>query len=220
MAHMSDASAKKRPPLGLFELFRPFRAPCVKRLAAITRLESSPLAGPVKEKYFRVRLRYQPFNGVRVRNSFQPQLFGRLRDGSGGTVIRCYFTLHPMVMGILVFWCCAAAVAAVMAHNWSILAILLFPLMLVFAGAAVSWGERELIMQWVGAPSARTPSECGPESRPESPPLRHQPTFPGRLFAGVGFSNRGSAPVVRSSSAQPSSSMRSTQAASAPISSR
>jgi hypothetical protein len=152
MSHMSDTIAKKRPPFGLFELFSPFpRAECVTRLAAITRLESSPLVGPVKKKYFRVCLRYQSFDGVRARNSFQPQLFGMLRDGDGGTIIRCYFALHPMVMGILVFWCCGVALAAIMAHDWRILAILLIALILAFVGSAVAWGERELIMYWLGA---------------------------------------------------------------------
>jgi hypothetical protein len=125
-------------------LFSPLpRAECVARIAAIARNESSPLIGSVKEKYFRVGWRYQPLCGLRFRNSFKPYLFGKVREFDGGTMIRCHFTLDPLVLVFTCFFAFGAAVAVMAMHDWTFISALLF--ILVF-GSAVSWGERELIM--------------------------------------------------------------------------
>ena len=125
-------------------LFSPLgRAECVARIAATTRYETSDLVGSVQHGYFRVGWRYQPSRGLNVRNSFKPYLFGKLRDFDGGTIIRCHFTLDRLVLAVTCLFALGAAAAAIVAHNWSFVAVLLF--LLVF-GSAISWGERELIM--------------------------------------------------------------------------
>lgn len=149
---MSNTIAKKWPTVGFFDLFSPLPpAECVARLNAITRYEPSPIEGSVKKDNFRICLRYQPWGGVQARNSFQPYLSGKLRDLDGGTIIHCHFTLHPLVIGLLVFMCCFAVVVVIMSHDWRFISILLVPIIFVSVGSAVSWTERELIMSRLGS---------------------------------------------------------------------
>jgi hypothetical protein len=136
--------AQKRKLLfGQFTLISPLTvADCASRLMATTRNESLSLFGSAKENHFRVAWRYQP-TMVRVRNSFKPYLFGKLQSFDGGTRVRCHFTLHPLVMGVLIWIACMGGVGVVMLHNWS---LVLFPLVIVLAGVALSWAERELLV--------------------------------------------------------------------------
>jgi hypothetical protein len=149
---MSDTLGKKWPPFGLFELFSPLpHVECVARLVAITRDASSPLEGSVRERYFRVCWRYQPVGLSRVRNSFQPYLFGRFRGLDGGTIIRCHFTLHPIVIWALAITGCVGIAGVAIAHDWRFTSVPLMGLILASAGSAVSWVEREFIMYRLGA---------------------------------------------------------------------
>jgi hypothetical protein len=124
------------------------RSECAARIAAITRYGSSPLIGSVKEKYFRVGWRYQPWSGLHTRNSFKPYLFGKFREFAGGTIIRCHFSLHPLVLVFTCFFAVGAAVAAIVGHDLSFISVLVLLLVL---GSAVSWGERELIIDRLAA---------------------------------------------------------------------
>jgi hypothetical protein len=134
---------KRKLLFGQFTLISPLTvAECASRLMATTRDERSSLFGAAKENYFRVAWRYQP-TVVRVRNSFRPYLFGKLESFDGGTLVRCHFTLHPLVMAVLLWIAGMGGVGVIMLHNWI---LVLFPRVIVLAGVALSWGERELLV--------------------------------------------------------------------------
>jgi hypothetical protein len=140
---MSELIPKQKLAFGQFTLVSPLTpAECVSRLAAKIRNERSSLSGSAKNNYFRVAWRYQP-TMVRVRNSFTPYLFGKLEGFDGGTAVRCHFTLHPLVMGILIGVVCMGAIAVVMLHDWTFIAMVF---LILLAGLGLSWGERELLV--------------------------------------------------------------------------
>ena len=145
---MLDLIPKQKLLLGQFRLVSPLTpAECASRLRATMGNEKTSLFGSVGRDYFRIAWRYQP-GMVHVRNSFRPYLFGRLQAFDGGTIVRCHFTLHPLILGLLIFILCMGGVAVVALQNWT---FVVFPLLLLLAGFAVSWGERELIVFDVAA---------------------------------------------------------------------
>jgi len=81
-------------------------------------------------------------------NSFKPYLFGRLFHSSGGTIVRCHFTFHPIVMGAFLWILCMGIVAAITVHVWT---FVLVPLVILLVGSGISWGERELLVQDVAS---------------------------------------------------------------------
>ncbi len=117
-------------------------AECGSRLEAAIRNERSSLWGSANERSFRVAWRYQP-GAVYARNSFKPYLFGRFQSTGRGTVVRCHFTLHPLVLALLVFIACIGAAAVVALHTWT---FVVAPVAIVTLGVVVSWGERELLL--------------------------------------------------------------------------
>jgi hypothetical protein len=128
---MPELLPKQKLAFGQFTLVSPLTpAECVSRLTAMIRKEGSSLSGSAKKNCFRIAWRYQP-TMVRVRNSFTPYL------------IRCHFTLHPMVMGILIGVACMGVIAAVMLHDWMLISMVF---LILLAGLGFSWGERELLV--------------------------------------------------------------------------
>jgi hypothetical protein len=142
-AHMSDLIPKRKLAFGSFLLVSPLTsAECASRLTAMIQNPRSSLSGFAREKCFRVAWQYQP-TAVFVRNSFKPYLFGKLQGFDGGTRVLCHFTLHPLVIGVLICVACMGAAGVVMLHNWT---LILVPLVILLAGLGLSWGERELLV--------------------------------------------------------------------------
>jgi hypothetical protein len=140
---MPELIPKQKLAFGQFTLVSPLTpGECISRLTAMIRMEGSSLSGSAKKNCFRVAWRYQP-TMVRIRNSFAPYLFGKLEGFDGGTAIRCHFTLHPMVMGILIGVACMGVIAAVMLHDWMLISMVF---LILLAGLGFSWGERELLV--------------------------------------------------------------------------
>jgi hypothetical protein len=142
---MADLIAipKQRLAFGQFTLVSSLTAAeCTSRLAAMIRNPRSSLSGSARENRFRVAWRYQP-TAVHVRNSFKPYLFGKLQSIDDGTIVRCHFTLHPLVIGLLILVLCMGGIGVVMLHNWT---LVLMPLVILLAGVSLSWGERELLV--------------------------------------------------------------------------
>jgi hypothetical protein len=67
-------------------------------------------------------------------------------------------TLHPLVLGILIYVCAFVALAVVLAQDWRVLPFLLFPLALTTLGCATSWGEREYVLDRVRAAIGARPT--------------------------------------------------------------
>jgi hypothetical protein len=140
---MGDLIPKQKLAFGKFTLVSTLTpAECASRLAAIIQNPAASLFGSAREKCFRVRWRYQP-SVVHVRNSFRPYLFGKLQGFDGGTLVRCHFTLHPLVIGLLIYMACMGSLALVTFHNWT---FILVPFVVLLTGIGVSWGERELLV--------------------------------------------------------------------------
>ena len=138
----------RRLALGRFTLLSPLKpAECASRLMGAIRRPSATLLGSADEKRFRVGWRY-PLAAVNVRNSFKPYLFGRLLGLPGGTMIQCHFTFHPIVMVAFLWILCMGIVAAIAVHVWT---FVLVPLVILLVGSAISWGERELLVQDVAS---------------------------------------------------------------------
>jgi hypothetical protein len=140
---MADLIPKQRLAFGQFTLVSPLTpAECASRLAAMIQSPRSSLFGSTREKCFRVSWRYQPAV-VHLRNSFKPYLFGKLQGFNGGTIVRCHFTMHPLVIGLLIYLACMGALVVVMLHIWT---FVLVPLVILLTGIGLSWGERELLV--------------------------------------------------------------------------
>jgi hypothetical protein len=140
---MADLIPKQRLAFGQFILVSPLTsAECTSRLAAMIQSPKSALFGSARVNRFRVAWRYKP-TLIRARNSFKPYLFGRLQGFNGGTIVRCHFTFHPLVIGFLIYMAFMGVLAVVMLHNWT---FVLVPLVILLVGLGVSWGERELLV--------------------------------------------------------------------------
>ena len=145
---MAGLIPKQRLAFGRFTLLSPLSpAECASRLLGAMRRPSPTLLGSADEKRFRVGWRY-PLAAVRVRHSFKPYLFGRLFHSSGGTIVRCHFTFHPIVMGAFLWILCMGIVAAITVRVWT---FVLVPLVILLVGSGISWGERELLVQDVAS---------------------------------------------------------------------
>src|SRR5262249_17767789 len=142
---------------GQFTLASPLTpAECASRLAGAMRRPNSTLLGSAREGRFRVAWRYS-FGAINVRNSFRPYLFGRMLGWTGGTLIRCHFTFHPVVIGAFLWVLLMGTVAAITAHIWT---FVLVPFVILLVGSGISWGERELLVQDVmSALNARPASD-------------------------------------------------------------
>jgi hypothetical protein len=80
------------------DLVSPFpRTECVRRLRERVGWRSS-VAGHVGDVMFRLH------KVIRYRNSFQTYMVGNMVDDQEGTLIRCRFGPHPLVIGFMIFW--------------------------------------------------------------------------------------------------------------------
>jgi hypothetical protein len=76
---------------------------CVRRLREVTNnswmiFGSRPLIGRVGKTSFNLRKR------IRGWNSFQTCLFGTFEQDARQTRLRCWFGVHPAVVGFVIFW--------------------------------------------------------------------------------------------------------------------
>jgi hypothetical protein len=87
-----------------------------------------------------------------------------------GTIVRCHFSFHPVIIGLMLYVACMSALAVVMLHNWT---FVLAPLVILLVGVGISWGERELLVSDVAnAINAHTEADGRLSHHPGSPVTR------------------------------------------------